>query len=99
LARSWRLSHAISASFTVVAKASVPALSKSTENFFSMISSKGEFVVKLPAHRVDELVRDGTGQHFDAGHGKKMKEWLALSGKPEMWIELARDARHFVGNR
>jgi hypothetical protein len=66
---------------------------------FAMISSKGEFVVKLPAHRVDELVRDGTGQHFDAGHGKKMKEWLALSGKPEMWIELARDARHFVGNR
>jgi hypothetical protein len=66
---------------------------------FAMISSKREFVVKLPAYRVDELVRDGTGQHFDPGRGKKMKEWLALSGKPEMWIELATEARQFVGNR
>jgi len=66
---------------------------------FAMISSKGEFVVKLPAHRVDELVCDGTGQHFDSGRGKKMKEWLALSGKPEMWIELATEARQFVGSR
>jgi hypothetical protein len=66
---------------------------------FAMISSKGEFVVKLPAHRVDELVREGTGQHFDPGRGKKMKEWLALSGKPELWIALAMEARRFVGNR
>jgi hypothetical protein len=66
---------------------------------FAMISSKGEFVVKLPAYRVDELVRDGMGQHFDPGRGKKMKEWLALSGKPEMWIELATEACQFVGNR
>jgi hypothetical protein len=64
-----------------------------------MLSSKGEFVVKLPAHRVGELVRGGTGQHFDAGRGKRMKEWLALSGNPEMWIELAQEARQFVGNR
>jgi hypothetical protein len=66
---------------------------------FAMISSKGEFVVKLPAHRVGELVRDGTGQHFDPGRGTKMKEWLALNGKPEMWIALAKEARQFVGNR
>lgn len=66
---------------------------------FAMMSSKGEFVVKLPAHRVDELVRDGTGQHFDPGRGKKMKEWLALGDRPEMWIELAVEARQFVGNR
>lgn len=60
---------------------------------FAMISSKGQFVDKLPASRVDELVRDGTGKHFDPGHGKKMKEWLALSGKPEVWIQLATEAR------
>ena len=66
---------------------------------FAMISSKGEFVVKLPAHRVDELVRDGTGRQFDAGRGKKMKEWLALNGKSEIWTELAREARQFVGDR
>lgn len=66
---------------------------------FAMISSKGNFVVKLPAHRVKELVRDGTGQHFDPGRGKKMKEWLAFTGESKMWIELAREARQYVGNR
>jgi hypothetical protein len=70
-------------------------------NIFAMISSKDEFVVKLPAHRVDELVRDrdGTAQRFDPGRGKKMNEWIALNGKPEMWIELATEARQFVGNQ
>jgi hypothetical protein len=66
---------------------------------FAMISSKGEFVVKLPAHRVDELVRDGTAQHFDPGRGEKMKEWIALNGKPDIWLELATEGRQFVGNR
>jgi hypothetical protein len=65
---------------------------------FAMLSSKGEFVVKLPAHRVGELVGGGTGQHFDPGRGTKMKEWLALNGNPEMWAKLAQEARQFVGN-
>jgi hypothetical protein len=64
---------------------------------FAMISSKGQFVAKLPAERVEELIRDGTGGYFDAGRGKKMKEWLALAGRPRLWIELAREARQFVG--
>ena len=64
---------------------------------FAMISSNGDFVVKLPAYRVDELVRDGTAQHFEAGRGKKMKEWLALSGNRELWINLAKEAHMFVG--
>ena len=41
-----------------------------------MISSKGQFVAKLPRERVDELVRLGQGEHFDPGHGRKMKEWV-----------------------
>ena len=64
---------------------------------FAMISSKEAFVIKLPASRVDELVRDGTAQHFDDGRGKKMKEWLALNGKQELWIKLAIEAYRFVG--
>jgi len=52
-----------------------------------------------PAQRVDELVRDGTGQHFDPGRGKKMKEWISLGSISEMWIELATESRLFVGKR
>jgi hypothetical protein len=66
---------------------------------FAMISSKGQFVAKLPAERVEELIRDGKGQYFDAGRGKKMKEWLALADMPGLWIELAKEARQFVGTK
>jgi hypothetical protein len=62
---------------------------------------KGELVVKLPARRVAELVAAGTGAAFDPGHGRAMKEWVAIrpqaAGAPP-WIELAREARRFVGS-
>ena len=64
---------------------------------FAMISSRGQFVVKLPRDRVAELVDRGIGEHFDAGRGRAMKEWLALDHQPEHWLELAREARLFVG--
>lgn len=63
---------------------------------FAMLSSAGQFVVKLPAARVDELARTGVGRHFDAGRGKKMKEWLALDGRERSWIALAVEAHGFV---
>jgi hypothetical protein len=64
---------------------------------FAMISSKGKFVAKLPRGRVDELVRGGQGEYFDPGHGRLMKEWVALDGRPATWLGLAREARKFVG--
>jgi hypothetical protein len=64
---------------------------------FAMISSKGLFVVKLPRERVDELVREGTGDYFDPGHGRLMKEWLALAEETDAWVALAREARSYVG--
>jgi hypothetical protein len=64
---------------------------------FAMISSKGEFVAKLPRHRVAELVKAGTGQQFDPGHGRLMKEWVVVKGTRPSWIELAMEARRFVG--
>ena len=64
---------------------------------FAMLSSAGHFVVKLPAARVDEMVRSGMGQHFDARRGKKMKEWLALDGRAQDWLALALEAHRFAG--
>jgi hypothetical protein len=62
-----------------------------------MISSKGQFVVKLPRARVDELVRLGAGQYFNPGHGKLMKEWIAVVEREALWSGLAMEARDFVG--
>jgi hypothetical protein len=64
---------------------------------FAMVASKGKFVAKLPKERVAELVRLGRGEFFDPGHGRLMKAWVAIDGAPETWVELAREARRFVG--
>ena len=64
---------------------------------FALLSSRGEFVVKLPRRRVDELIASGDGHRFDPGHGRLMKEWLALRPSAATdWIQLAREALAFV---
>lgn len=71
---------------------------KINNKVFAMISSKGEFVVKLPRERVDALVESGDGARFDPGHGRLMKEWLAVSPKSKLdWLSLATEAMRFVG--
>jgi hypothetical protein len=62
---------------------------------FAMMTPRGEFVVKIPKTRVDELVNDGIGERFEPGPGRLMKEWLALDGHPERWIDLAKEAYQF----
>lgn len=65
---------------------------------FAMVSSAGQFVVKLPRGRVDELEAAGQGHRFDPGHGRLMKEWLALEpDSMEDRLALAREALRFVG--
>jgi hypothetical protein len=54
-------------------------------------------VVKLPKDRVAELVGAGVGKPFDPGHGRLMKEWLAISSPKASWAELAREAYAYVG--
>jgi hypothetical protein len=56
---------------------------------FAMLSSKEQFVVKLPKHRVEALIAAGQGERFDPGHGRLMKEWLSL----------AKEALEFVGSK
>lgn len=66
---------------------------------FAMLVEE-RLVVKLPRHRVEELVAAGNGVPFDPGHGRKMREWVAVSaGKPDQWIQLAHEARVFVAPR
>ena len=67
---------------------------------FAMLSSRDEFVVKLPRKRVDALVASEDGRRFDPGHGRVMKEWFAVgSTSGDAWLSLAREAFEFVGSK
>lgn len=57
----------------------------------------GRLVVKLSAHRVDQLVASGEGLHFDGNRGRPLKEWLAVEPAPnDRWPTLAQEALGFV---
>jgi hypothetical protein len=58
--------------------------------------TQGTLVVKLPKDRVVALVDAGTGEAFDPGHGRVMKEWLTVTSGKASWIELATEAHGFV---
>jgi hypothetical protein len=45
--------------------------------FFAFVV-RGELVVKLPAERVDELVRGGAGRPFESG-SRVMRAWVRVS--------------------
>ena len=53
-------------------------------------------VLKLPADRVAALVAAGRGKPFMPVPGRVMREWIALAGREDGWLALARDARGFV---
>ena len=66
---------------------------------FAMISA-GRLVLKLPARRVEALLRSGQGLPFDAGKGRPMKEWVALDDGADLpWSSLAREALAFVAGK
>ncbi len=66
---------------------------------FAMMSSKGHFVVKLSAKRVNALVAAGSGIPFNPGHGRLMKEWLVVTAGHKLWVPLAKEARELVVGR
>jgi TfoX/Sxy family transcriptional regulator of competence genes len=58
---------------------------------------KGRLVVKLSVERADELRRRGLAEAFDLGHGRPMKQWVAVSPKARIdWVALSREALAFV---
>lgn len=63
---------------------------------FAMLAN-GKLVVKLPKERVDALIAAGDGEPFDPGHGRLMKEWVAVGpGAKDDWLSLAGEAKDFV---
>jgi TfoX/Sxy family transcriptional regulator of competence genes len=60
---------------------------------------RGALVVKLPRDRVGELIESGRGKPFDAGKGRAMKEWVTIPNSEDSWVDLAREARRFVGKK
>jgi YjbR len=58
---------------------------------------RGELVVKLPRDRVEDLTAAGVGHPFDPGHGRLMKEWVAVTpGASRRWRKLVEEAHAFV---
>lgn len=82
--------------FDPPAKRRFGALALKIDNRIFAMLVKGTLVVKLPRQRVDALVASGDGERFDPGHGRLMKEWLAVgpTSEPE-WLPLAREAMEF----
>ncbi len=66
---------------------------------FAMMSSNGEFVVKLSRERVDRMVASGEAARFDPRrNGHVMKEWAVIAPTSKTkWLEVAREAKNFIG--
>jgi TfoX/Sxy family transcriptional regulator of competence genes len=59
---------------------------------------KGKLVVKLSAERAAELRDAGLAEAFDPGHGRPMKQWIAVDTSSKVdWLKLSREALDFVG--
>lgn len=71
---------------------------KASGKVFAMLV-KGKLVVKIPQERVTALIGSGAGERFDPGHGRVMKEWVAVhpSSKAK-WRRLVEEARDFVAS-
>jgi hypothetical protein len=66
---------------------------KVKRKLFAFLSSRAQLVLKLPKERVDALAAAGKGEHYDPGHGRLMKEWVALEvAQKASWTRLAREA-------
>jgi TfoX/Sxy family transcriptional regulator of competence genes len=68
---------------------------KANGKLFALFT-QGTLVVKLPKDRVSALVAQGSGEPFDPGHGRLMKEWLKVTSARAAWIDLAKEAHDHV---
>jgi hypothetical protein len=65
--------------------------------FFACVErATGNLIVKLPAERVNDLVRTGSGRPF-APNGRVFKEWVACPAPArELWTDLLNEAKRYV---
>ena len=65
--------------------------------FFACVErATGDLILKLPAERVNELVRTGSGRPF-APNGRVFKEWVACpTADRELWTDLLNEAKRYV---
>ncbi|MHA1914833.1 MAG: hypothetical protein ACW986_14230 [Promethearchaeota archaeon] len=69
---------------------------KTRKKMFVMLN-KGNYVVKLPKERVNELFNSGVGLPYDPGNGKIMKEWVIIPIEhADNWIDYASEAKQFA---
>jgi hypothetical protein len=60
----------------------------------------GAVVMKLPGDRVDALIRSGCGVPWDAGRGRRMRQWVALvDADPTTTLGLGHEALEFARTR
>ena len=73
-----------------------PCLRVSGAFFASCDHRSGELIVKLPRHRVEQLIASGVGKPF-APAGRTFREWVLIDGRDEArWVALIEEAREFV---
>ena len=66
---------------------------------FALLTADGRLVVKLPSDRVEALVESGAGERWGPGHGRVMREWVAVPPPAEeSWSGLVEEARAYVGS-
>ena len=63
---------------------------------FAMLVNE-RLVVKVPASQAAALVADGQAVPLETGRGRKMKEWVSVSGtEGDTWAQLMSDAFGYV---
>ena len=95
------------ASYAVAAEACLPSARWEAEPclrvsgaFFAACDHRsGDLIVKLPRHRVQQLVAAGTGKPF-APAGRTFREWVVIADlEPARWVKLIDEARAFAQRR
>jgi len=77
----------------------LPCLRVSGAFFAACDHRSGDLIVKLPRHRVQQLVAAGTGKPF-APAGRTFREWVVIADlEPARWAKLIDEARAFAQRR
>ena len=69
---------------------------KADGKIFAALSNE-RLLIKLPAERVEALVKANLGERFSTGPGRTKKEWVTVApSSADEWLRLAEEARLYV---